>query len=191
MENLINAIKGDFARKSGHYFLVNTFFERYVKTALQLGTLAVVVYRIGAWAEQIQAPLFRPLSLSVYHFFNILSQILTGIHINRKVTIGDGFIIHNFSSIHIDAQKIGNNFTINQGVTVDSDWRRSGKPTIGNNVFLGSGAKVLGELTIGDNVVVAANALVIDSIPDNCTVVGVPARIISRDAGSNYLQLKK
>lgn len=191
MESLLKAIKGDFARKSGHYFLVNTFFERYVKTALQLGTLAVVVYRIGAWAEQLRFPLFRLACLTIYHLFNVLTQIFTGIHINRKVKIGNGFIIHNFSSIQIDAQAIGDNFTINQGVTVDADWRRGGKPTIGNNVFLGSGAKVLGELTIGDNVVVAANALVTESIPDNCTVVGVPARIISRDASSNYLQLKK
>jgi serine O-acetyltransferase len=191
MVNLINAIKSDFARKSGHYFLVDTFFERYVKTALQLGTLAVIVYRFGAWAEHIRFSPARWLCLAVYHPFNVLSEILTGIHINRNVSIGEGFIIHNFSCIRINAEVIGDNFTVNQGVTVDADWQRSGRPTIGSNVFLGSGSKVLGKITIGDNVVVAANALVIESIPDNCTVVGVPARIISRDASSNYLQLKK
>jgi serine O-acetyltransferase len=191
MVSLIHTIKSDFARKSGHYFLVDTFFERYVKTALQLGTLAVVVYRFGAWAEHIRFSPARWVCLALYHLFNLLSEVLTGIHINRKVPIGDGFIIHNFSCIRINAETIGDNFTVNQGVTVDDDWRRSGRPTLGSNVFLGSGSKVLGNITIGDNVVVAANALVIDSIPDNCTVVGVPARIISRDASSNYLQLKK
>ena len=58
--------------------------------------------------------------------------------------------------------------------------RGTGWPTIGNNVYLGAGCKVMGGVTIGDNVVVSANSLVIADVPSNCTVLGVPARIISR-----------
>ena len=79
--------------------------------------------------------------------------------------------------------------TVNQGVSIGADWLCQGRPIIGNNVFIGAGAKVLGRIQIGDNVVIAANALVIQAVPDNCTVVGVPARIISRQATSIYLQL--
>jgi len=186
---MLNDIRSDMRRKSGHYVLKGGFIEKYVMTTLQLGTLAGVVYRFGAWAERCPAPLRWPL-LIVYHAANSLARSLTGIDIDRRTAIGPGFIIHNFSAIHIDAERIGENFTVNQGVTVDRDWRGAGRPAIGNNVFLGSGAKILGAVTLGDNVVVAANALVVNSVPDNCTVVGVPARIISREGNSSYLKLK-
>ena len=68
---------------------------------------------------------------------------------------------------------------------------RGGKqdPIIGNNVYFGSGCKVLGPVKIGNNVVIGANSLVITDVPDDCTVVGVPARIISRTSTSEYLKL--
>jgi serine O-acetyltransferase len=55
-------------------------------------------------------------------------------------------------------------------------------------VYVGAGAKILGDVVIGSNVVIAANSLVISNVPDNCTVAGVPARVISRGADSPYLQ---
>jgi serine O-acetyltransferase len=54
-------------------------------------------------------------------------------------------------------------------------------PIIGNNVYIGAGAKILGSITIGDNVIIGANAVVTRNVPPNCTVAGVPARIIKRD----------
>ena len=66
--------------------------------------------------------------------------------------------------------------------------RGTGWPTIGNNVYFGAGCKVIGGVTIGDNVVVSANSLVIADVPSDCTVLGVPARIISRQPVSPYLQ---
>jgi serine O-acetyltransferase len=158
-------------------------------TTLQLGTLAALVYRFGEIA--VSAPkLVRWLLLAIYELMAGFSRALTGIHINPRIAIGPGFIIHNFAAINIDAAAIGENFTVNQGVSVGYDWRGLGRPTIGSNVFLGAGAKALGAISLGDNVVVAANALVVSSVPDNCTVAGVPARIIARDSGSSYLQLK-
>lgn len=175
----------DLSRKRRHYVRVDNFVNKYLKITFQLGTLAVVVYRLGAWSHRHPlGVLLRP----VYWLSAQLSTWLTGISVDPRTSIGPGFVIHNFSTINVRAARIGENFTVNQGVSVGADWRVNGLPRIGNNVFIGSGAKVLGNVELGNNVVVAANALVERSVPDNCTVVGVPARVISRDAASDYLR---
>jgi serine O-acetyltransferase len=181
--------RSDLHRKRSHYVLRGGFVEKYIMTTLQLGTLAVFAYRFGAGVLALPAALRWPL-WPLRLLLEALGRSLTGVGINPRTPIGPGFIIHNFSAVNIDAERVGDNFTVNQGVSIGYDWRRSGRPTIGSNVFFGAGAKALGKLTIGDNVVIAANALVINSVPDNCTVAGVPARVIARDGGSRYLQLK-
>jgi len=94
--------------------------------------------------------------------------------------IGPGFFIeHGFVTI-IGAETIGENCWVNSGVAIG--YRdQSGVPNIGNNVYIGAGAKILGPVKIGDNVVIGANAVVLRDVPSNCTVAGVPARIIRRD----------
>ena len=78
---------------------------------------------------------------------------------------------------------IGDNVTIYQGVTLGGTGKERGKrhPTIGDNVVVGTGAKVLGNITIGDNSYIGANAVVIKDVPANSTVVGVPGRITKQD----------
>jgi len=186
---MFDYLLADLERKRNHYFLEDTFFEKFVKTTMQLGTIAAFFYRFGSWSMSRKNFLQRNLFLIVYYCLSPLFITVTQVHINPRLIIGRGFIIHNFSNIVIDAESVGENFTVNQGVSVGPDWLANGKPLIGSNVFIGSGAKVLGSITIGSNVVVAANAFVNKSIPDNCTVAGVPARVISRDATSNYLHL--
>lgn len=75
---------------------------------------------------------------------------------------------------------IGDNVTLFHGVTLGGTGKEKGKrhPTIGNNVFIGSGAKILGNITIGNNVKIGANSVILESIPDNVTVVGIPGKII-------------
>lgn len=179
----------DLRRKQSHYLLHGGFVEKYIMTTVQLGTVAVFAYRFGAWALRVPAP-WRWLLRGLHYLMDALVGSLSGVRINPRTPIGPGFIIHNFSAVLIDAERVGENFTVNQGVSIGPDWRGSGRPAIGNNVFFGSGAKALGALTIGDNVVIGANALVTASIPDNCTVAGVPARVIARNSASTYLQLK-
>jgi serine O-acetyltransferase len=186
---MFDYLRVDLGRKRNHYFLKDTFFEKFVMTSLQLGTLAVIVYRLGNWAGRNRNRLLRLGGSVIYYLFRFSVGTAAQIYINPGLTIGKGLIIHNFSGVVIDAETAGENLTVNQGVTIGPGWRGNGRPIIGNNIFIGSGAKVLGPIRIGDNVVVAANALVIDDVPDNCTVVGVPARVISRQATSNYLQL--
>ena len=93
--------------------------------------------------------------------------------------IGGGLFLHHGFATIVSARRVGANCWINQQVTIGSDV--TGNPEIGDNVFVHCGAKVLGRITIGDNVVIGANAVVVKSVPPNCTVAGVPARIIRRD----------
>lgn len=101
---------------------------------------------------------------------------------------GGFFILHGFSTI-ISAERIGSSFFVHQQVTIGF-LDKSGSPTIGNNVYVGVGAKVLGKIRIGDNVAIGANAVVIRCVPDNCTVVGVPAKIVKLNGVKCSIELK-
>ncbi len=108
----------------------------------------------------------------------------TGIEIHPGATIGKGlFIDHGVGVVIGETAIIGDNVTMFHGVTLGGIGNQSGKrhPTIGNNVFIGCGAKILGNISIGDNVKVGANAVVLKDIDANTTVVGVPGVIVKRN----------
>ena len=108
----------------------------------------------------------------------------TGIEIHPGATIGKGLFIDHGSSVVIgETAVIGDNVTMFHGVTLGGTGKEKGKrhPTIGNNVFIGCGAKLLGNITIGDNVKIGANAVVLKDIEPNVTVVGVPGVIVKRN----------
>lgn len=108
----------------------------------------------------------------------------TGIEIHPAAKIGQRlFIDHGTGVVIGETTEIGDDVTIYQGVTLGGTGKDCGKrhPTIGNNVMIGSGAKVLGPFKIGDNTNIAAGAVVLEEIPPNCTAVGVPARVVKRD----------
>jgi serine O-acetyltransferase len=112
-----------------------------------------------------------------------LSRFFTGVEIHPGATIGRGLMIDHGSGVVIgETTEIGDNCTLYQGVTLGGTGKDVGKrhPTLGNNVMVGSGAKVLGPLTVGDNCKIASNAVLLDSIPDGSTAVGIPARIVRR-----------
>lgn len=107
---------------------------------------------------------------------------LTGIEIHPAAKIGKGlFIDHGMGIVIGETAEIGDDCTLYQGVTLGGTGKHSGKrhPTLGNNVMVGAGAKVLGPFRLGDNSKIAAGAVVLDAVGDNCTAVGVPARIIA------------
>lgn len=121
-----------------------------------------------------------------YTIARIISQHArnkTGIEIHPGATIGRGlFIDHGMGVVIGETAVIGDNCLLYQGVTLGGTGKDKGKrhPTLGNNVLVGAGAKVLGPFTVGNNVKIAANAVVLNAIPDDCTAVGVPARIVRR-----------
>ncbi len=111
------------------------------------------------------------------------ARFLTGIEIHPGATIGKGLFIDHGSGVVIgETAELGDNCTLYQGVTLGGTGKDVGKrhPTLGNNVMVGSGAKVLGPFTVGNNVKIAANAVVLDAIPDDSTAVGIPARVVKR-----------
>ena len=113
-----------------------------------------------------------------------LARFLTGIEIHPGAQIGEGlFIDHGMGVVIGETAIIGNHVTLFQGVTLGGTGKETGKrhPTLGNNVVVGTGAKILGNITIGDNSYVGANAVVIKNVPPNATVVGVPGRITRQD----------
>ena len=108
----------------------------------------------------------------------------TGIEIHPGATIGRRLVIDHGTGIVIgETAEIGDDVLIYQGVTLGGTGKDTGKrhPTVGNNVMISAGAKVLGPFKIGDNSRVAAGAVVLEEVPPNCTVVGVPARIVRQD----------
>ncbi len=108
----------------------------------------------------------------------------TGIEIHPGATIGDGlFIDHGNGVIIGETTIIGNNVTLYQGVTLGGTGKEHGKrhPTICDNVMISAGAKVLGSFTVGENSKIGAGSVVLEEVPPNCTVVGVPGRIVKRD----------
>ncbi len=108
----------------------------------------------------------------------------TGIEIHPAATIGKRFFIDHGTGVVIgETTEIGDDCTIYQGVTLGGTGKDTGKrhPTLGNNVMVGAGAKVLGPIKIGNNVRIAAGAVVLTDIPDNCTAVGIPAKVVRRD----------
>lgn len=92
---------------------------------------------------------------------------------------GGGFLVQHGNSTIVLAESIGENFWVNQNVTVG--WTEDGCPTIGNNVRIGTGAVVLGPIQIGDNVKIGAGAIVVKDVPSNCTVVSPHAYIVKKD----------
>ena len=122
-----------------------------------------------------------------YFWARFLSQRAarkTGIEIHPGATIGKGFFIDHGSGVIIgETAIVGDNVTLYQGVTLGGTGKETGKrhPTIGDNVMISAGAKIIGSFTVGENSKIGAGSVVLEEVPPNCTVVGVPGRVVKRD----------
>jgi len=142
------------------------------RVLLRMETPAIVCYRFGNWAGKVRVPVVRQLLGIAASLSQRFVQILVGIYISPDAEIGPGLVIHTPFGIIVGPNKIGSYCTIQSGVVI-----AAGTRGVGDNVYFGAGAKVMGGAKIGNNVVVAANSLVLTDVPDNMTVIGVPARI--------------
>ncbi len=109
------------------------------------------------------------------------SRRRTGIEIHPGATIGRRLVIdHGMGIVIGETAEIGDDCLIYHGVTLGGTGKDVGKrhPTIGNNVLIGTGAKVLGPIRVGDNSRIAANSVVLKEIPEDSTAVGIPARVV-------------
>jgi serine O-acetyltransferase len=136
------------------------------------------------WAHRIAHQFFRKGWFTLARIISQFSRFMTGIEIHPGATIGERlFIDHGMGIVIGETCEIGDDVVIYQGVTLGGTGKEKGKrhPTIGNNVVIGSGAKVLGSFRVGDNSNIGSNAVVLREVPDNCTVVGNPGRVVRRN----------
>ena len=140
------------------------------------GLQALIWHRFSHWLHHLGLP-FVP------RFMSQLARFFTGIEIHPGAQIGKGvFIDHGMGVVIGETAIVGDYALIYQGVTLGGTGKESGKrhPTLGENVVVGAGAKVLGNLQIGNNVRIGAGSVVLRDVPSDCTVVGIPGRIVYR-----------
>ena len=140
------------------------------------GFHAILLHRAAHWLHRKGVPL-------VPRLISQTSRFLTGIEIHPGARIGRRFFIdHGMGVVIGETTEIGDDVLLYQGVTLGGTGNEQGKrhPTIGNQVVIGTGAKVLGSIRVGNRVKIGAGSVVVDAVPDNSTVVGVPGRIVRR-----------
>lgn len=120
----------------------------------------------------------------IARFISQIGRFITGIEIHPGCKIGKRFFIdHGMGVVIGETTEIGDDVTLYQEVTLGGTGKDSGKrhPTIGDNVVIASGAKVLGPFKVGDNSKVGSGSVVLKEVPPNCTVVGVPGRVVIKN----------
>ncbi len=138
------------------------------------GVHAIVMHRFAHLLWELDVPFLPRLISQVTRFF-------TGIEIHPGAVVGRGFFIdHGMGVVIGETALIGDNVTLYQGVTLGGTGKATGKrhPTIGHDVVIGCGARVLGSIRIGNDVRIGAGSVVVRDVPDDCTVIGVPGRIV-------------
>ncbi|MBL7070796.1 MAG: serine O-acetyltransferase [Candidatus Omnitrophica bacterium] len=175
------------------YIVIATiFFKAEIKSALERDPAARNAFEVVLTYSGFQVLLMHKIAKALLRIRipllpRLVSQVgrsITGIEIHPGAEIGNGlFIDHGMGVVIGETTVIGDNVTLFQGVTLGGTGKERGKrhPTIGNNVVVGTGAKILGNIKVGDNVIVGANAVVLKDIPPNSTVVGVPGRVAKRE----------
>lgn len=123
-----------------------------------------------------------------------LARFFTGIEIHPGAVIGKGlFIDHGMGVVIGETAEVGDNVTIYHGVTLGGTGKHKGKrhPTIGNNVLIGTGAKVLGPITVGNNAKIGANSVVLHNVPEDATAVGIRAKnILKNKPKSSIIEIR-
>lgn len=148
-----------------------TFLDK-LGSFLRLTTQAVFVYRLLHSARRMRIPVIRQLLILGLSIYRRIVIFLTGIMIDPQAEIGPGLVVHTPFAVFVGGTKIGSNCTVQSGVLIPT-----GSRGVGDNVYFGPGAKLLADTKVGNNVVIVANSLVLTDVPDNTTIVGVPARI--------------
>ena len=131
---------------------------------------AMFWFRLGSWFKEKGIPFFPG-------FIQRIMYTVYGLEISPGADIAGGLYIAHPVGTVITVKRLGKNASIIAAVTIGmrNTWAF---PDIGDNVFIGAGARVLGDIKVGDNVAIGANAVVINDIPDNATAVGIPAKVI-------------
>ena len=149
-----------------------------VSAFFKYGFLAVMVYRYGRWTRTIRPKILSYPFKLIYKILQFFIDVLFGIHVSANCEIGPGFYIGHFGGIIVHGN-MGRNCSIGQGVTIGTKGagRSNGVPRLGDNVYVGAGAKIIGRIDVGNNVVIGANTVVVKNVPDDMRVTGAEVRM--------------
>ncbi len=160
---------GDLAAKA-EWLYGSSGWKSQLRALLTDGTLAMLLYRLMQGSHRRR---LGPLAM----VFNKLNTMFGGCIIGRGADFGPCFILVHADGVVINgAVRGGRNVMIEHQVTIGAERQKA--PILGDNIFVGAGAKIIGPVSVGNGVKVGANAVVVKDVPDGATAVGVPARYI-------------
>jgi len=166
---IFNLIAGDMRAKA-KWVYGDMSRKAVVKAFLTDGSAAMLWYRFMQVSQQIG---LKPLAM----IFNKINSIFCGCVIGRGAIFGDGFVLVHSNGVVINSKVIGGkNILVEHGVTIGEE--KGAAPVLGDNIFIGAGAKIIGGVVIGSNAKIGANAVVVKDVPEGATAVGVPARVV-------------
>jgi serine O-acetyltransferase len=182
-QEFLALVRADFYRYDGSVG-IRANLERYF---LEPGARFTFWYRLSAWLKHAGwlKPAFVFAWLMRRHY-----EIKYGISIPTKTVIGAGLYISHFGGIVVNGDAVlGRNCNLGNGVTIGMSVRgsRMGCPTIGDDVFIGPGARIIGKLTVGHRAAIGANSVVLSDVPDDSVMAGLPAKIVSTRGSAGYI----
>lgn len=167
--NVFDLMRSDVAAKA-EWLYGRTSRRNVVKALLTDGTFAMLMYRLMQASHRCR---LVPLAM----LFNKLNAFFGRCIIGRGAQFGPGFVlIHSYGVVINGAVRGGHDVHIEHLVTIGAE--RGESPLLGDDVFIGAGAKIIGPVRIGSHTRIGANAVVTQDVPDHCTAVGIPARVI-------------
>ena len=167
---------------------VQVVFERDPAAKTKIEVMLTYPGLHAIWIQRgITHKLYQKKHFALARFISQIARFFTQVEIHPGARLGRRlFIDHGAGVVIGETAEIGNDVTLYQGVTLGGTGKENGKrhPTIGNDVVVGAGAKVLGSFTVGNNVKIGAGSVVLKPVPDNCTVVGIPGKVVAKDGQS-------
>lgn len=168
---LFSLIIGDIRAKARWCYESNSW-RAIIKTVLTDGTAAMILYRLMQWSRKWR---LAPLEM----VFNKVNAVLCQCIIGRGAAFGPEFVLIHSNGVVINGQVVGGSRVfIEHQVTIGAERRQS--PVLGDDIFVGTGAKIIGSVKIGNGARIGANAVVVHDAPAGATIVGVPGRPIMR-----------
>jgi serine O-acetyltransferase len=170
-ENVLRLIASDIHAKA-EWLYGSPSRKNIAKTLFTDGTFAMVIYRLMQLCQRLH---LAPLAM----IFNKVNAIFGGCIIGRGAQFGPGFVLIHSCGVVINTEvRGGREVKLEHQVTIGAE--RNVSPVLGDDIFVGAGAKIVGGIKIGSRVKIGANAVVLRDLPDGATAVGVPARIVNR-----------